>query len=102
MNKRGFTLTELMIVLIIISGLMYLVIPNITSTKSSLDNKTCKAYIELVNTQIQAYRIDNDELPIGLQTLVDEKYIKSDTCPDGSIIKYENGVASIQETETTP
>lgn len=101
-NKRGFTLTELMIVLIIISGLMYLVIPNITTTKSSLDNKTCKAYVELVNTQIQAYTIDNDVVPADLQTLVNENYIKSETCPDGTTINYENGVASIVENPPTP
>jgi len=100
MNKKGFTLTELMIVLIVISGLMYLVIPNITSTKNSLDKKTCDAYIELVNTQIQAYLIDHDQLPTDLGVLMTENYIKSTTCPDQSIIYYQNGVATSEEPLT--
>ncbi len=100
MNQKGFTLTELMIVLIVISGLMFLIIPNISNTKESLDHKSCEAYVELVNTQIQAYVIDHNMLPSDLQTLVDENYIKSTTCFDGTSISYIDGVASIT-TETT-
>ncbi len=98
MNKKGFTLTELLIVLIIISGLMYLVIPNITSTKSNLDKQTCEAYVELVNAQIQAYYLENNSYPLDLQTLVADNYIKSETCPDGSIIIYEDNSARLEMT----
>ncbi len=101
MNKKGFTLIELMIVIIIISGLMYLVIPNITSTKSSLDSKTCNAYVELVNTQVEAYLVDHETNPASLKELVDGHYIKSETCPDGTEILYDEGIASLLVTTTT-
>ncbi len=94
MNKKGFTLTELLIVVIIISGLMYLIVPNITSTKKALDDKTCDAYIELVNSQIQAYKLEYDEVPLTLTDLVNSNYIKSDKCPNGNVINYVDGVAS--------
>lgn len=94
MNKNGFTLTELMIVIIIISGLMYLIVPNITSTKKALDDKTCDAYIELVNSQIQAYKLEYDDIPLTLTDLVNGNYIKSEKCPNGNVINYVDGVAT--------
>ncbi|HEY8364627.1 MAG TPA: competence type IV pilus major pilin ComGC [Haloplasmataceae bacterium] len=83
MNKQGFTLTELLIVLIVISGLMFLIIPNLTHTKSNIDDKTCDAYMELVNSQIQAYFLEHDAYPT-IEDLLSEGYIKSTTCPNSN------------------
>lgn len=97
MNKRAFTLAEIIVVIIIISGLMFLLVPNIINTKTKIEEKTCFAYIELVNAQIQAYYLEYSSYPESLETLVLDGYIKSTTCPNGKIIYYENHKAYIDE-----
>lgn len=87
MNKNAFTLTEMLIVLIIISSLMFLVIPNISKSKKNIDNQTCDAYIILVESQIQAYIIENGSLPIDIDALVNEGYIQSKNCPNGELLE---------------
>ena len=43
MNKKGFTLLEMTIVILIISILFLLVIPNIKKTLTIVNDKGCKA-----------------------------------------------------------
>lgn len=101
MNKKGFTLTELMIVLVVISGLMYLLIPNASKSKASLQGETCDAYIMLVNSQIESYYLENGEYPEDLQELIEQKFIKYDHCPNGSqlVIDPLNHTAIIKNEE---
>lgn len=77
---------EMLLVLLIISGLTLLVIPNVIQTKDTIDNKTCSAYVALVNSQIQQYALDRKAYPSSIEELVTEGYIESDTCPDGRVI----------------
>lgn len=104
MNKKGFTLIEMMIVVIIISGLMYLIVPNIINSKESIDNKTCDAYIELVDSQIQAYILDTDQSPLDLNTLYEAGYITSTTCPNGEVLTIVNNetIKVVTTTTTVP
>ena len=44
-RNNGFTLTEMLLVLLIVSGLSMLVIPNVIRTKDTIDDKSCQAYI---------------------------------------------------------
>ena len=76
MNKKAFTLAEVIIVIIIISGLMFLIIPNIVTTKTKIEENFC-AYVELVNAQIQTYYLENNYYPESLEVLVSEGYIKA-------------------------
>lgn len=77
---------EMLLVLLIISGLTLLILPNIIETKNSVDQKTCDAYIALVNMQIQQYHLDNQTYPGSLEQLQEEGYIDSMTCPDGRML----------------
>lgn len=89
MNKRGFTLTEMMIVILIISSLMLLIVPNLMRTKATVETKTCEAYIKLVDSQIQAYLLDHPEVKrteLTIDMLVSEKYIEQASCPNSHIV----------------
>ena len=44
-NNRGFTLVEMMIVLLIISVLILIPIPNVTKHSASIDEKRCRAFV---------------------------------------------------------
>ncbi|MDF2700224.1 MAG: competence protein ComG [Haloplasmataceae bacterium] len=106
MNKKGFTLAEMMIVVIMISGLMLLIIPKLGETKTSLDHKSCDAFVNLVDSQIQAFYLDKSIYPMNVTVLFDAGYIKSKTCPDGTEVSIENKKAvkvapTVTSDETT-
>lgn len=80
----AFTLVEMLVVLLIISVLLMLVIPNIMKQQTAIQKKGCDAYISVVEGQYQVYRIDHPNSKPSIDTLQNEKYIKSTVCPDGS------------------
>lgn len=89
-DQQGFTLIEMMIVLLIISVLLIITIPNIATHSSNIDKKGCEAYMKMVESQIQAYKIDKHKIPT-LQELQTDGYLKSaeGACPDGTTIQIE-------------
>lgn len=92
-NEKGFTLIEMLIVLFIISVLMLVTVPNVTKHFASIDKKGCKAYVSMVQAQVEAYKIDYLNYPT-LKQLEEEGYIKGDTtCPNGNtvVINSETG-----------
>lgn len=87
-NERGFTLIEMMIVLLIISALLLIMVPNISTHSSNIDKKGCEAYIKMVGAQVQAYKIDKGDFPT-FEELHQLGYLKdaNATCPDGTPLK---------------
>ena len=82
-NNNGFTLVEMMIVLLIISILILITIPNVTKHSASIDEKGCKAFARMLEGQIEAYKIEKKSVP-SLDDLVTEGFLKGDkTCPNG-------------------
>lgn len=57
-QQAGFTLIEMLIVLLIISILILITIPNVTKHFATIDKKGCTAYITMVQGQVEAYRVD--------------------------------------------
>ncbi|MBI4778546.1 type II secretion system major pseudopilin GspG [Candidatus Desantisbacteria bacterium] len=70
MNKKGFTLIELMVVVLIISIIAALVGPTIFKKIGKSKRVAAKAQIELFGTALDSYRLDNDEYPSTEQGLV--------------------------------
>lgn len=93
-NERGFTLIEMLIVLLVISVLLIITIPNMSKNSTTVKDKGCEALLKTTEAQVEAYFIDNSEHPENLETLMTEGYISQSTCPDGSVLQYENGVVS--------
>lgn len=88
-NNRGFTLIEMMIVLLVISVLLIITIPNVTKHNSKINSKGCDAFVKMVQAQVQAYEIDKKALPSNIQDLVVAEYLNEDTttCPNGDAVK---------------
>lgn len=49
MNERGFTLIEMLIVLLVISILLIITIPNITKNQSTIQSKGCEAFVKIAH-----------------------------------------------------
>lgn len=84
-NEKAFTLIEMMIVLLIISVLILVAIPNVTKHSKSIDTKGCAAYLKMVEGQVQAYKMDTNEIPASLADLTAKDYLPEGAkCPDGT------------------
>jgi general secretion pathway protein G len=73
-NSRGFTLIELMAVIIILGILAGLIIPRIMGTPEEARRTKAKLQIESMETALKMYKLDNGVYPSteqGLQALVE-------------------------------
>ena len=106
LNNKGFTLIEMLIVLLIISVLILVTIPNVTKHFATIDEKGCDAYVAMVQGQVEAYKIDKMKFP-NVSQLIEEGYISTEEakCPSGeAIIIQEDGlvIAEGRESSTNP
>ncbi|MDQ0430057.1 MULTISPECIES: competence type IV pilus major pilin ComGC [Caryophanaceae] len=86
-NQKGFTLIEMLIVMLIITVLIAIAIPNVTKQSSAVDEKGCKAFVQMVQGQVESYRMDMKVMPT-LADLVTEGYLKTGEtdCPNGDVV----------------
>src|SRR3954470_6224380 len=62
-KKRGFTLIEILVVIVVIAILATLVAPNVFQHVSTAKTSTAKSQIEMLSTALDAYRLDNGQYP---------------------------------------
>jgi competence protein ComGC len=87
----------MMIVLLVITVLLFIAIPNVAKQSKNINAKGCDAFVHMVQGQVQAYRIDNGSVPPSIETLVTDKYLRADetTCPGGGTVTIDaEGVVS--------
>ena len=102
-NKKGFTLVELMAVIIIISLIAILTFPNIINQIKKTKKATTNNINDIVISAAKRYVADNpndfedDGYCLSVDTLVDNDYIKEDIAGINSFkdnksieIKYDN------------
>ena len=89
MKQKGFTLIEMLIVLLVISVLLVITVPNIVKHQKSIRNKGCEAFVKMVQAQVEAYQIDNETMPATLDELQSKGYIEKTTCPNGSKVSMD-------------
>lgn len=73
-NERGFTLIEIMVVIIILGILASLVAVRLTGQTEEARRTQAKVQIETFNTALSLYKLDNGSYPSteqGLQSLVE-------------------------------
>jgi len=93
LNKKGFTLVELLVVIIILLAIMLVALPNINNTLEKSKNRDKDKAEELIIQGALMYANDNDitvSTSIPLSTLVN----------DGYITKKEANICGIDKTIT--
>lgn len=101
-NEKGFTLLEMMIVLLVISVLLIVMVPNVAGHNSTINDKGCDAYLKMVEAQVQAFEMDEGKVP-SVTDLKTGGYLTEEqlTCPHGKeAIIDENGGVTITDHET--
>lgn len=94
-QSEGFTLIEMLLVLLVISVLIILIIPNIAAQSKNVQNTGCDAQVKMVQSQIEVYTLNEGETPTNINQLV-PNYLtdKQTSCANGTGITIVNGQAT--------
>ena len=94
-NEKGFTLLEMLLVMVVISVLLLLIIQNVVNQRSSVQGKGCDAFVKSVESQVQAYQLEHNKIPT-VDDLYTGKYITSKTCPKGESITIDTANGEVK------
>ena len=78
-NRRGVTLVELLIVVLILAALAAIAIPRIIGGSTTAKTNACKTNVDLINSQIEMYKANTDSWPDALTDVT----VNTDYFPDG-------------------
>lgn len=94
--RNGFTILEMMIVMLVIALLLLITLPNIQQKEKIIRAKGCEALLDIVDSQILLYEIDHLETPGSISDLIGEGYLDEgqNRCPDGSEVYIAGGQAA--------
>lgn len=94
-DEDGFTLIEMLLVLLVISVLIILIIPNIAAQSSNVQSTGCEAQVKMVQGQVEAYTLNEGKPPSSINALVPNYLTNEQTsCSNGDNIVVANGKAS--------
>ena len=94
-SRRGFTLIEIMIVVLIIAVLLAIAIPNFMKARDTSRAKACVANLRQIDTGKVQWAMDNKKVGADAVVIGDlvPTYIKSTPeCPSGAIAYTVNAV----------
>ncbi|UCG60176.1 MAG: prepilin-type N-terminal cleavage/methylation domain-containing protein [Phycisphaerales bacterium] len=91
--KKGFTLVELLVVVLILAALAAIAIPRISQSASSAKTNACSTNVDLVNSQIELYYANEGSWPATLADLTSDANYFPDgapVCPWGTGYNYNS------------
>lgn len=92
MNKRkGFTLVELLIVVLILGALAAIALPRLADNVTKAKANACRTNIDTINSQLELSNANNGSYPANITTfLQDPQYFPEGVpqCPDNGSYSY--------------
>lgn len=96
--KKGFTLLEMVVVVMIIAVLFILTIPNVSKVINTVDDKACDALTKVIDSAIVQYKLEYGEMPNSTTDLLNAGFISENqmACSNGKVIYITDGHASYE------
>ena len=93
--RKGFTLLEMIVVILIIALLMLVTIPNIQKVINIVQTKGCQSQVKLVDAAILQYMVKYDEIVTSVDQLIEEGLLDQNQskCQNNKIIVIREGQA---------
>jgi general secretion pathway protein G len=104
-SESGFTLIELMVVMLIIGVLMAIAIPNYTGAIKAAHEAVLKEDLHVMRQAIDSYTMDKQKAPQSLQELVEAGYLKKippdpiTRSTESWVVDQSDSLHSIDQTE---
>lgn len=97
-NQKGFTLLEMAIVILIISVLFLLTVPNIQKTMGIVNDKGCKAIEKVADSAILQYKLETGQYPGSVSDLISEGLLSEEQvhCDGSKNLVISDGQAYIE------
>lgn len=94
-RKEGFTLIELMIVILIIAILVAIAVPVYLAARNNAQRRTCQANLRTIDGAINQYYAEAEIYPTGMDSLTQAPYQvlrEAPRCPTSNTTTY-GGIA---------
>ena len=99
-RRKGLTLIELLLVVIILGALAAIAIPRISTSATTAKTNACNTNVDTLNTAIEMYQIDTGSYPSALSDLTsDANYFPygAPACPWGTAYVYSGTTNRVAE-----
>jgi len=99
-KRKGFTLVELLIVVLILGALAAIAVPRIMSGATNAKINACKTNVDLLNEQIELYYANQGSWPGTLSTVSEDPNCFPDgvpQCPFGTSYTYNTTTHRVPE-----
>lgn len=102
-KRKGVTLIELLIVVLILAALSAIAVPRISKSATNAKAKACLTNLDILNSSIELYNAENSTYPTNLTTVTSDTDLFPDgapTCPITDAV-YPSSLTANDRVDTT-